>query len=66
MTETSDNLREQYQDIADAIEMEGIGYALWPGGYIEPITEDAELNEAITKALEGIKTIERIMEPYSC
>lgn len=57
-------MREQYQQIAQYIESEGLGYALWPGGYIQPDTDDEELNEAIKKAVEGIKKIEQIIEPY--
>lgn len=60
----NDKLAEQYQRIADAIKSEGIEYAIHPGGYIEPNTDDEELNEAIRKTEEGIKTILRIIEPY--
>lgn len=64
MSEISEKLRGQYEEIAQAIEIEGLGYALWPGGYISPDTDDEELNDAIEKAVEGIRTIERIIEPY--
>lgn len=57
-------MREQYEEIAAAIESEGLGYALWPGGSISPNTNDERLNAAITKAIEGIKEIEEIIEPY--
>jgi len=60
----SGTIREQYEEIAAAIESEGLGYALWPGGYIEPNTNDERLNAAITKAIEGIKEIEEIIAPY--
>lgn len=62
--EVSERLREQYEQIAQDIESQGLGYALWPGGYITPDTDDEELNEAITKAVEGIRKIEDIIEPY--
>ena len=62
--EISDRLAEQYQQIAQDVESEGLGYAIWPGGYIQPNTDDERLNDAITKALEGIQEIEDIIEPY--
>lgn len=60
---TSEKLRKQYQNIADIIEVEGLGYA-FTGGYIKPNTDDGELNAAITKVLEGLAEFERIMMPY--
>ena len=58
-------LEEQYQEIADIIDSEGLGYALTDGGYIKPeMTDDPELKEAIEKAVEGCKTILKIVEPY--
>ena len=60
--EVSERLSEQYQEIAETIEIEGLGYALTD--YIEPNTEDEELNKAIRKAQEGIAEFERIIAPY--
>ena len=59
----SARLSEQYEEIADAIEMEGLGYAL-TDGYIKPNTNDERLNGAITKAIEGMCVIEEIVGPY--
>ena len=58
-----ERLERQYQEIAEAIESEGLGYAVLHG-YIEPYTDNKELNEAIVKAVQGLSTIERIIEPY--
>lgn len=60
----SARLRNQYDSIAQAIESEGIGYALSGGGYILPNTDDEELNQAIEQAIEALGKIEDIIEPY--
>lgn len=60
-----EKLESQYQEIAEAIESEGLGYALTDGGYIRPdMTDDPELKEAIEKAIDACKTIMRIVKPY--
>lgn len=57
--------QQQYQEIADVIECEGLGYALTKGGYIRPdMTDDPELKAAIEKAIEGCNTILKIVDPY--
>lgn len=56
-------LNEQYQDIADAIETNGLGGAL-TGGYIKPDTDDARLNGAIRMILSGLDELEEIIKPY--
>lgn len=62
--EISVRLREQYQKIVEAIETQGLDYALTFGGYILPNTDDEELNEAIIKAKESLEKIEDIIGPY--
>ena len=64
MSEVSEKLAEQYQEIADVIESEGLDYAI-TNGYISSNTDDEELNEAVKKAEEGLRTIERIIKPYA-
>lgn len=59
-----DNMARQYREIAEAIESEGLGYALHGGGYITPDTDDEVLNKAIRQAIEGLEAIDRIIEPY--
>lgn len=56
-------MREQYEEIAEAIEVEGLGYAL-VHGYIKPNTNDERLNAAITRAIDGINELEEIIAPY--
>jgi len=63
MSEVSAKLESQYRDIAESIEIDGLGGAI-TGGYISPNTDNEKLNEAIAKAIEGLNTIERIIEPY--
>jgi hypothetical protein len=61
----SEKIKDQYQGIADAIEADGLGYALTKGGYIRPeMTDDPELKEAIQKAMDGCNTILKILKPY--
>jgi hypothetical protein len=58
-------LEEQYQEIAEVVESEGLGYALTDGGYIRPdMTDDPDLKEAIQKAIDSCKTIMKIIKPY--
>lgn len=64
MTEVNERLHKQYQEVAEIIEGEGLGYAL-VHGHLESSTDDEVLNEAIKQAQESIKTINRIIEPYS-
>lgn len=64
MSGNDERLQDQYKEIAKMIEIEGIGYALWPGGYIEPDTDDEELNKAISQAIEGMQTILEKVSPY--
>lgn len=60
-----EKLIKQYQEIADIIDSEGLGYALTDGGYIKPeMTDDPELKEAISQAIDNYKTIMRIITPY--
>jgi len=59
-----ERLEEQYKLIAEAIEVEGLGYAIYPGGYISPNTDDEELNEAIREATRGMEKILEIVDPY--
>lgn len=59
-----DNLARQYEEIAEAIESEGLGYAIHGGGYITPDTDDEMLNRAIRQAKEGLEIIDRIIGPY--
>ena len=59
-----ERLEEQYKLIAEAIEVEGLGYAIYPGGYISPNTDDEELNEAIREAARGMEKILEIVDPY--
>ena len=59
-----ERLEEQYKLIAEAIEVEGLGYAIYPGGYISPNTDDEELNEAIREAIRGMEKILEIVDPY--
>lgn len=64
MSEVSDRLKRQYQEIADAIEMDGIGYAVLYGGHVQPNTDDEELNNAINMAISGLSKIDDIISPY--
>lgn len=57
----TERMMEQYWEIAEAKESEGLGYAIYPGGYIEPNTDDEELNEAIRDARRGLKNIDSIL-----
>lgn len=59
----SETMREQYEEIAEAIEVDGLGGA-FEGGYIQPNTNDERLNAAITKINEGLSEFLSIIEPY--
>lgn len=62
---SEEKLARQYQTIADAIETEGLGYALTDGGYITPdMTDDPELKQAIKDARNACDEIKRIVGPY--
>lgn len=54
---------DQYEAIAQAIEVDGIGDAFL-GGHITPTTNDERLNNAITKVLEGLAEFNSIIDPY--
>ena len=51
-----------YEEIAEELESEG--YYAFVGGYITPTTDSDEMNEAITKILDGLKTFNELIEPY--
>ena len=59
----SETMREQYEEIAEAIEVDGLGSA-FEGGYIQPNTNDERLNAAITKINEGLTEFLSIIGPY--
>lgn len=60
----TERMMEQYREIAEAIETDGMGYAIYPGGYITPDTDDAVLNEYIRDAQRGMENIDRILEYF--
>lgn len=59
----SEKLIKQYEDLAQVIESEGLGYGL-SNGYFNSNTDDEELNEAIIQAEKSINKIEKILGPY--
>ena len=61
MADVSGRLREQYQEIAEIIEVEGMIYAI---RNLEATTDDKVLNDAIRQAQKYINEVERILEPY--
>lgn len=61
----NDILEAQYKEMAEIIEVEGLGYALVGGGYLKPEhTDDLELKEAIQTAIESCNKIMNILSPY--
>ena len=63
---TDAKLLAEYDDIAATIDNEGLGYAIWPGGYLnEGSTSDPDLAQAFVDARKALQTIQRIMKPYA-
>lgn len=55
----------QLRRIAMEAEMEGLGYAIYPGGYIKPdMTDDPELKKHIEQAKESLAFIEKAIDGY--
>lgn len=56
---------QQYIEIAQVIDSEGLGYALHAGGYITPdMTDDPELKKHIKQAIESLHFIEDRVSEY--
>lgn len=65
MEKTSDaKILAEYEDIADMIEVEGLGYAITNGYIGAHSTSNPELAKAFEDASKALETIERIMRPY--
>ena len=65
MVMQDETIIQQYIEIAQVIDSEGLGYALNAGGYITPdMTDDPELKKHIKQARESLRFIEDRVSDY--
>ena len=61
----NEKMVQQYKEIAEVMDSEGLGYALHAGGYITPdMTDDPELRRHIKQVIESLTFIEDKVSEY--